>query len=307
MKYSKFLTQKIKQMKQTIFYSRFRLASLVFAFVVLFTSCDNNEDESLSDINRVSMKTLPQVNYVLDSALDLTNMVITIDRNGNIIDIPFSSFGAEGITTEPENGKILDLSDKSIIIKIGDSGEGLIQPIIVTNDVVNVEIKNATEVEYVSGQKLNLEDLILSLSYENGDVKEVPYAEFSDEIITTPAHGEVLSSSNSEVELTITHVVSKLNVIQVLSLEPFFPLSGSLVSGPEKTTYTVGDILDLKGTVIKYTLFSGTVINVDVEDFEGFGLSSNPTNGAILKATNTKVTVRHFLFGAQVNINLTIQ
>lgn len=294
-------------MKQTILFSRYKFATLVYAFIILvvFTSCDD-DDDAMSDINRVSMKTLPQVNYILDNALNLSDMVITIDKNGTSSDIPFSSFEEEGITTEPENGKIVEFSDKYITVKIGDTGKGLIQPIVVTNDVINVEIKNETETEYVRGQKLNLDDLIVTLSYQNGDVKDVAHADFADEITTTPISGEPLLDPNTNVDLTITHAVSSLDAKQTLILEPFFPLSSSLVTGPTKNTYAVGDLLDLSGTVIKYTLFSGTVLDVASEDFADFGIASNPADGGILAATNTTVPIRHFLFGAQVNVNLTI-
>ena len=99
-------------MKQPLFFSKYRFAYLLFAFsFVLFTSC-GNEDEDLSSINRISMKTLPKLNYILGNPLDLSNMVVTLDKGGNMVDVPFSSFATEDITTEPQNGQLLELSNK---------------------------------------------------------------------------------------------------------------------------------------------------------------------------------------------------
>ena len=300
--------KKINQMKELLSYSRYKFTFLLFslAIAVLFNSCTSDDEDPLADLNRVSMKTLPQVKYVLGNALNLSDMVITLDKGGNSVDVPFASFASEGITTEPQNGKILGFADNSVIIKVGASGKGMMQTILVTNNVVSAVIKNASKINYVRGQKLDLAGLVVTLTYENGDKKDVAYANFAGEIETLPKQGTVISTDQSTLDLVITHIVSKVNVKQVLTIEPFFPLTGALVSGPIKTSYTVGALLDLKGTVIKYTLFSGTVIEVSVDDFAAFNIASSPANGSILASGVTRVTVRHSVFGAQVNIPITV-
>ena len=58
-------------MKQPLFFSKYRFAYILFAFsFVLFTSC-GDEDEDSSNINRISMKTLPKLDYILGNALYL--------------------------------------------------------------------------------------------------------------------------------------------------------------------------------------------------------------------------------------------
>lgn len=288
-------------MKQTLNYSGFKFASLLFAFVATFISCDGNDD--LSDIDRVSMKTLPQVKYVVGDALNLSDMIITLEKGGSIQDIPYSSFETEHIITNPEDGKILELSDFSMTVKVGDSGSGLIQTIEVTNDVIAVAIKTEPTKDYVVGERLDLTNLVVTLSYENGDQKEVPYSEFGAEIITMPEHGEPLELDDSEV--LITHVESEINSTQDINMSAFLPRTGVLKTPPLKTEYAVGEILDLTGTVITFTMFDGTTeVDVVAEDFELFNLSVSPAHGSILEAGDTEVKVSRLF--ARVSIPLII-
>tara|TARA_R110001606_G_scaffold2515_1_gene11039 strand:- start:80 stop:958 length:879 start_codon:yes stop_codon:yes gene_type:complete len=291
-------------MKQSLFFSKYRFAYLLFAFsFVLFTSC-GNEDEDSSNINRISMKTLPKLNYILGNPLDLSNMVITLDKGGNMVDVPFSSFATEDITTEPQNGQLLELSNKSIIVKLGTTGAGLTQTINVTNNVVDVAIKTPPTAVFFSGQRLDLSDMVLTLTYENNDTRDFTFAEFEDtNIITSPTNGAVLASANTEV--VITHEPTNVSTIQAIKINSFIPRSGAIVSLPTKTTYTVGEPLDLKGTIILYTMFNQTTVEIPFEDFENFRITSNPANRTILQASNTQVRVAH-PFGAAVNIPITV-
>lgn len=293
-------------MKQVLNFPHIKFATLffAFAFVILFTSCENEDDEASSDINRVSMKTLPQLNYILGNTLDLTDMVITLDKGGKDIDIPFTSFEEEGITTEPVNGTVLDLSNTTVIVKLGDSGKGLIQTIKVTNYVTAVEVKNEPTKNYIAGQKLDLSDLVVTLTYQNGDKQDVSFSSFGEEISTAPLNGEILSTTNKTV--SITHVETKINSEQKLTVSPFIPLQGELIAGPTKSNYAVGDLLNLKGIVIKYTLFNNSTVVVAFEDFAAFNLTSNPKNGAELKATDTQIKVSHII-GTVVKIPITVQ
>ncbi|WP_117881561.1 carbohydrate binding domain-containing protein [Aureibaculum luteum] len=291
-------------MKQTTNNSRFRFASLIFTivFVAILSSCDN-DDEPLSNLSRVSMKTLPQVNYVLGSELNLSDMVITLDKGGENIDIPFDSFEQEGIITEPENGKVLEFSDKSVTIKLGTSGKGLIQTISVTNDVTAIEIKNEPKKGYVSGQKLDLSDMVVTLVYENGDRKDFDYDDIKEEITTVPENEAVLGRDNKE--LLVTYVLTEVTVEQEINVKPFAPLKGVLVTAPLKSEYVVGERLDLSGTLIRVTLLDNSEVEVGYEEFENFKLTTNPANDEQLKANITDVKVLH-ITGEVVKIPITV-
>ncbi|MBJ2173519.1 carbohydrate binding domain-containing protein [Aureibaculum sp. A20] len=291
-------------MKQTTNISRFKFASLLVAlvFVTLLSSCDN-DDEPLSDLSRVSMKTLPQVNYVLGTALDLSDMVITLDKGGENIDIPFASFEQEDITTEPENGKILEFSDKSVTIKLGTSGKGLIQTINVTNEVTEIKLKNEPIKDYVSGKKLDLSNMVVTLVYENGDEEDFDYEDIKEEITTVPAHGDIVSGNDKEV--LITYTSTGVEVVQELNVIRFAPVKGVIVTGPAKSEYVVGERLELSGTVIHYTLLDNSEVDVAFEEFEAFKLTATPANDEQLNASITEVKVRH-VSGIEVKIPITV-
>ena len=250
------------------------------------------------------MKTLPKLKYVLGNPLDLSNMVITLDKGGNIVDVPFSSFATEGITTEPENGQLLELSNKTLLVKVGTTGQGLTQIIDVTNNVVNMVVKTEPTNVFLNGQRLDLSEMVVTLTYENEDERDFTFADFeSTNIITSPENGTVLASANTEV--IITHEPTNVSATQQLKINSFIPRTGVIISPPTKTNYAVGEPLDLSGTIIRYTLFNQTTIEIPFEDFENFRISSNPANRAILQATNTQVRVAH-PFGAAVNIPITV-
>ncbi|MDO6759984.1 bacterial Ig-like domain-containing protein [Tamlana sp. 2_MG-2023] len=258
---------------------------------------------STSDIDRVSMKTLPQLDYVLGNALNLSGMVITLDKGGDLIDVPFESFQSEGIITEPENGEILDLTDESVTISVSDSGKGLIQAINVTNEVVAMEIKEAPRTDYFYGEKLDLTDMVLTFSYENGDSEDLSYAEVQNDIETVPVNGEAISS---DTDLTITHVTTGITVVQELNLSRFFPVSAVLVTPPTKTEYAVGEPLDLSGIVIRYTMSDSSEVNIGFEDFDALKIGSTPENGTILTADVVVVKIKHLRPTTLVSIPITV-
>lgn len=292
-------------MKKSINYSHFKLTSLlfIFAFVVLFISCED-DDEALSDIKRVSMKTLPQVKYVIGDLLNLSDMVITLEKGGNNVDIPFSAFAVEDIITEPENGKVLDKSDKSVTVKIGETGKGLIQSISVTNDVTLMEIKSEPSKNYINGQKLDLSEMVVTFTYENGDVVDYTYAEIQKDITSVPENGAELSSSDKKV--TITHISTGVNIVQDIKVIRFTPIRGVLVTSPTKSEYKVGEKLDLTGTVIRYTLLDRSEVEITgYEDYYALRLTASPSNGEELEAGVTQVRVSHVI-GIVVNIPIKV-
>lgn len=290
---------------KTIYYSPLKFASLCFAIIMVgfFTACNDDDDGPLADISRVSMKTQPQVDYVLGNALNLSDMVITLDKGGEKIDVPFSSFMDEGIITEPENGKILELSDNAVTIKLGTSGKGLIQTINVTNNVAAIEIKTEPKKDYVSGQKLDLSDMLVTLVYENGDNIDVEYDKIKEEIETVPTIETALGRDNKE--LLITYVLTGVEVVQEIKVIPFAPVKGILVTEPLKTNYAVGERLDLSGTVINYTLLDNSEVEVAYEEFENFKLTANPENDEQLNANINEIRVRHVV-GVEVKIPVTV-
>ncbi|KAA5821864.1 hypothetical protein FPF71_15265 [Algibacter amylolyticus] len=291
-------------MKQIINFSSSKFLALLcaFGFVVLFSACDSDDDAS-SNIERVSMKTLPQLDYILGDMLNLSDLVITLNKGGEDIDIPFSAFAQEGITTEPENGTVLDFSNEAITIKIGETGKGLVQAITITNEVTAMEIKTEPKTDYFYNQSLDLTDMVITFTYENGDIADLLYLDVRKDLETVPANGTAIDSNT---DVSITHLATGLNIVQELNLTTFFPKSAVLVSGPTKTEYSVNEILDLSGTVIRYTQINNSEAEIGAEDFEALGITANPLNGKPISAVVTEVKVKHRLPGTEVSFPIVV-
>ncbi|MFC4096916.1 carbohydrate binding domain-containing protein [Euzebyella saccharophila] len=269
----------------------------VIAYMLLMTgllvsSCESDDDSSTERISStVHMKTLPKVKYVLGDELDLSEIVLTIDKEGSSVDVPFSSFSSENISVEPANGTVLDFSHEQVTIKVGDSGQGIIQAISVTNNVVAIEVKTKATENYINGQMLDLNDLVVTLIREDGATTDVAYSDFDADIETSPVNGDILEISNSEID--ITYIATNVKVAQNIQVVPFSPATGTIVSMPTKGEYKVGELLELEGTSIHFTMEDGQEIDIPFENFEDFGLTATPAHESKLKLSDSEVEIMH--------------
>lgn len=277
---------------------------LLAALLLVFVSCSEDNEDMSGGVTGVSMKTLPKVAYVIGEELDLTNLVITLDKGGSEVQVPFASFGMENITVDPSHGTVLDFSNQSLSINHNGSGKGLIQSIIVTNNVEGIAVKNKPRESYVEGEKLDLSNLVLSLTYEDGSLEDKAFADFGNAIQTTPANGTVLSEEVSEV--VITYVSTNASATQSVQVEAFAPSSAIVNIPPSLIEYEIGERLKLEGAVIKYSLVSGTELNIPYEEFEVFGIVATPANEDRLKVSDTEIEIRHEVSGVVAMLPVTV-
>ncbi|WP_158838287.1 carbohydrate binding domain-containing protein [Polaribacter sp. L3A8] len=265
----------------------FKFVAIVLPLILLSTSCSDDEENTYSRLSGISMKTQPKVKYVLGETLDLTSMIITLGEGENGEDIPYSSFEEKGITTEPTNGKVLDFSDEAVIITVGNTGKGMIQAIDVTNNIVELRVKTEPKTNYVSGEILDLSELVITTVQEDGTTVDVAFADFGKKFETTPMNGDILAVNNTSV--VISYLESEAKVTQSINVIAFEPVSATLVTGPTKNVYEVGERLSLEGTVINYVLPGGLEYEVSFEDFTSYEITTTPANEDKLKVTNTEV------------------
>ncbi|MBO0592971.1 carbohydrate binding domain-containing protein [Cellulophaga sp. E16_2] len=283
---------------------KFVALAIVLPLALFSTSCSNDEENDSPRVSEVSMKTQPKVKYVLGEMLDLTGMVITLGKGENIKDVPYSSFGEEGITTDPENGKVLDFSDEAVIITIGDTGSGMIQAIDVTNDIVALIVKTEPKANYVSGETLDLSGLVVTIVQEDGTTADVAFDDFGKKFGTTPMDGDVLAVENTNI--VISYLESEAKVTQSIDVIAFEPVSATLVTGPTKNVYDIGERLSLEGTVINYVLPGGLEVELSFEDFAAFNITTTPANEDKLKSTDNEVqamTASGNVVGIPITVN----
>lgn len=66
--------------------------------------------------------------------------------------------------------------------------------------------------------------------------------------------------------------------------------TGSL---PNKSTYYVGDTLDLSGLTVTLTMSDGSIESVPFKDFQANNITTNPSNGSVLAKSDSDITITH--------------
>lgn len=183
-----------------------------------------------------------------------------------------------------EKAVLLDETGQEIVNKlteikeaIGNSGEYIPLAIRVTTP--------PTKTSYVAGDALDLSGIVVSLVGSNGSLIDVTAA-----CAFSPVDGAILSTSDSSI--SITYHYDKDNVdfttsqaISVIALEA---VSISVTTPPIKTSYLVGDSLDLTGIVVTATFNNGTTSDVTL------GCTFSPADGSTLSSnTITAVNITY--------------
>jgi len=96
--------------------------------------------------------------------------------------------------------------------------------------VSGIAIKTApTKTEYVEGEPLELDGLVITLTRTDESTEDIAFAEFAAKgIITNPEHGTVLLPEKNKV--TITHTASGNSVVQELTIIPTYSVT-TVVNG----------------------------------------------------------------------------
>ncbi|MCL2843787.1 MAG: DUF4982 domain-containing protein, partial [Oscillospiraceae bacterium] len=169
--------------------------------------------------------------------------------------------------------------------------------IVVTAPVVSgIAVTTQPTLTYTVGDTLDLSGLVVTLTYDNGDIRTVAFADFAANGLTAnPAAGTALALTHNGTPVTITHTASG-ETAATNNLTVTAPVvSGIAVTTQPTLTYTVGDTLDLSGLVVTLTYNNGDTRTVAFADFAANGLTVSPAAGTALALTHngTPVTITH--------------
>jgi len=282
----------------------FRALLLLAAFsLMLMTSCED-ETADIGDASKMSMKTLPKVHYVLGESLDLSSMVVMLGEGSSAKEVPYASFGSEGIICEPDNGTVLTFEHESVIIKNSNTGKGITQSIDVTNNIASMIVKTAPLTDYFTGELLDLSGMLIEATLENGDKMDIAFEDMDNSFMIDPAHGSVLSTDIAEV--VITHIATEVATKQTIAVVDFVPTSATVVSGPVKDSYEIGERLDLDGLVVKYETTAGIAKEIAAADFALYGISTVPANEERVGASNSSIPVLHDASGINTAFDIEV-
>lgn len=78
--------------------------------------------------------------------------------------------------------------------------------------VSSVALKDAPNLSYADGAQLDLSNLAVTLTDENGDTRDVAFADFADDFLVSIADGSTLNAAQSGSRLTVTYVPDSITL-----------------------------------------------------------------------------------------------
>lgn len=173
----------------------------------------NSKGFDLDNLKTIEVISQPSnLIYTEGEKLNLAGLKVKLtDNKGKIKEVSFDDFEANGITTEPTNGKELTLSenDKKVTITKG-KGRAETDPLTVnpkvfdSQNIAKIEVKTQPKLDYTEDDKLNLSELVVTLTDNQGLKKDVAFADFANYGLTaTPANDTKLTVDDNDKKIEI--------------------------------------------------------------------------------------------------------
>lgn len=174
----------------------------------------NSKNFDLEHVEKIEVLEEPSnLIYTEGEKLNLAGLKVKLtDNTGKIKEVSFDDFEANGITTEPTNGKELTLSenDKKVTITKG-KGRAETDPLTVnpkvfdSQNITKIEVKAQPKLDYTEGNKLNLNELVVTLTDNQGLKEDVAFENFAQYgLIATPSNNTTLAVSDDGKKIIIT-------------------------------------------------------------------------------------------------------
>lgn len=173
----------------------------------------NSKDFDLNNVEKIEVLEQPSnLIYTEGEKLNLAGLKVKLtDNKGKIKEVSFEDFDENGITTEPTNGKELTLSEngKKVTITKG-KGRAETDPLTVnpkvfdSQNIAKIEVKTQPKLDYTEDDKLNLSELVVTLTDNQGLKKDVAFADFANYGLTaTPANDTKLTVDDNDKKIEI--------------------------------------------------------------------------------------------------------
>lgn len=116
-----------------------------------------------------------------------------------------------------------------------------------------------TKTSYYAGDSLDLSGIVVSLVGSNGSLIDVTSA-----CTFSPANGATLSTSDTNISITYHYEKDNVDFTasQTITVNAVAAISIAVTTPPTKTSYLVGEALDLTGIVVTATFNNGTTSDV---------------------------------------------
>lgn len=256
-----------------------------------------------NNITKIEVKTQPtKLIYTEGESLDLTGLKVTLtDNQGLTEEIGLDKFGEYGITTSPENGTELKLTNNgNPVIIFKDEVKAETDPLTVKffdkDNITKIEVITQPKLEYFEREFLDLTGLKVRLTDNKGATKEVEFKDFNEYgIKTRPSNDrQLLMDSYKEVEIykgtiktTTAPLIIKKRVFDINLLDSIG------ISKQPKTNYTKGEKLNLAGMEILLVDKNGATEKFGITGIiaKGYKLGITPSDGTVLGVEHNKQPV----------------
>lgn len=280
---------------------------------VLFTHTESGKSISCSitvkelNVIDIVIKSSPlKVNYYESDTLDLTGLAATLHfNNGKTQDVSFEDFESSGIECNPKNGALLTMELNTVTVTHITSGKYFNQSITVSElKVIDLSISNPPlKTEYYEGDILDLTGIVITLHLNNNQSLDVNFDEFKNKGLTYFVMEEQSLTLESTV-VTITHTNSKLSIEQEIVVHKKEVIKISIKTSPDKLDYYLGETIDLSGVVLTITYNSGESIDIALNEFAEYNITSIPENGGVINTRSVDVVFNHTVSGNSVTENI---
>lgn len=173
-----------------------------------------SKDFDLNNVEKIEVLEQPSnLIYTEGEKLNLAGLKVKLtDNKGKIKEVSFEDFDENSITTEPTNGKELTLSEngKKVTITKGNGSEETdaltVNPkVFDSQNVIKIAVKTQPKLDYSEGDKLNLSELVVTLTDNQDLEKDVAFDKFTEYDLTVkPSNNTTLAVSDDGKKIIIT-------------------------------------------------------------------------------------------------------
>jgi len=271
-------------------------------------------DQAVLPIGITVLNQPTTLEYIAGQQLNLAGLTVRITySDSSTRDVAYVDFADNNISTNPAGGTVLAVAthhNMPVTVTLGAFNSTTNNLIVTTPIPTGIAVFNQpTNLEYVEGNQLNLAGLIVRITYNNSLTRDVAFADFAANNITTiPANGTVLSvAAHNGNPVTVMHGTFNGNTNNLTVTTPV-PTGIGVFAQPSNLAYVEGNQLNLAGLVVRITYNNSTSRDVAYEDFAANNITTSPASGAVLTVSAhnaSPVTVTFGVFSGTTN-NLTV-
>lgn len=215
----------------------------------------NSKDFDPEHVEKIEVIQEPsKIVYTEGEKLNLAGLKVKLtDNKGNVKEVSFEKFEANGIKTDPVNDAdltVADHNDKTVKITKGN-GSAETKKLTVKakefnkDNTTKIEVKTQPKLDYTEGDKLNLSELVVTLTDNHGLKEDVAFEDFAEFGLTaTPENDTALTTADNgnKVKISKGNANAETNALTVKAKEnPPAPTDPKII-GPVDSSKAPSDI-----------------------------------------------------------------